>query len=50
MMLMYVSPWAASRYSASSELRTELRNAYLSLLAPIAIVVLVAFFVWLNAR
>lgn len=50
MSLMHSSPWAASRDSAGSELRTELRNAYLSLLAPIVIVVLVVFFVWLNAR
>jgi hypothetical protein len=50
MMLMYVSPWAASRHSAGSELRAEIRNAYLAFLAPIAIVLLVAFFVWLNAR
>lgn len=50
MMLMHVSPWAASRYSAGSELRAEIRNAYLSLLAPIAIVLVVVFFIWLNAR
>lgn len=50
MMLMHVSPWVASRCSAGSELRHELRNAYLSLLAPIVLVLLVVFFVWLNAH
>jgi hypothetical protein len=42
--------WAGPRDSASTTIQDELRNAYLAMLAPLLIVGLIVFFVWLNAR